>query len=128
VRVDVRLAAAALSRWTCQRVQGGEKCRHKNAGRKRKCGKCEKPRPARRKAAHLKALDLDYEGFIELNGGETCAICGREASERRRLDRDHCHRTGEPRGLLCSRCNRALPSWMTADWLRDAAEYLERKS
>lgn len=72
------------------------------------------------------ALDLDYDGFITLNGGERCAICGRKRSARRRLDRDHCHKTGKPRGLLCARCNRALPSWVTADWLRNAANYLDK--
>ena len=31
----------------------------------------------------------------------------------------------ELRGLLCHRCNRALAGWITPDWLRAAAEYLE---
>jgi hypothetical protein len=74
----------------------------------------------------MAALALDYEEFIRLNGGDFCAICEREPSAVRRLDRDHCHATGKPRGLLCARCNRALPRWMTAEWLRKAAEYVER--
>jgi hypothetical protein len=28
--------------------------------------------------------------------------------------------------LLHARCNRALPSWVTADWLDKAAAYLRR--
>lgn len=80
------------------------------------------PRPK-----HLVALEADYDSYIELNGGEHCAICERRRTEKdRRLDRDHDHRTGQPRGLLCHRCNRALPSWMTAEWLDAAAEYLRK--
>ena len=111
--------------WACPRVSAGVVCRHKNPPRTRKCGLCGKPRPAKRLAKHMKALDeLDYDGFIRINGGEFCAICGRGPSERRKLDRDHCHTTGKPRGLLCARCNRALASWMTYGWLKRAALYL----
>lgn len=70
------------------------------------------------------ALELDYAGFILLNGGDHCAICGKPPMSRR-LDRDHDHKTGKPRGLLCHRCNRHLPSWITAEWLRAAADYLD---
>lgn len=69
---------------------------------------------------------MPYERWVELFG-ELCGICGRKPSTKRRLDRDHDHATGEPRGLLCARCNRALPSWMTAKWLRLAVIYLERE-
>lgn len=72
------------------------------------------------------ALDLTYEDYIRLNGGEHCGICTRGRTGGRRLDRDHDHGTGTARGLLCSRCNRALPSWVTAEWLRAAIAYLER--
>lgn len=70
------------------------------------------------------ALDLTYEQYVDLNGGDQCAICGRGRSKNRKLDRDHDHHTRKPRGLLCSRCNRALPSWMTPTWLRAAYAYL----
>jgi hypothetical protein len=72
------------------------------------------------------ALQTDYQAFVKLTGGEFCAICGRGPSARRRLDRDHSHASGLPRGLLCSRCNRAIPNWMTPEWLRAAADYLDR--
>jgi hypothetical protein len=75
----------------------------------------------------MKALtDYDYAYYLALMGGvERCAICGRKPTANRKLDRDHDHKTGEPRGLLCVRCNRALPDWCGADWLRKAADYLE---
>jgi hypothetical protein len=75
----------------------------------------------------MAALKLTYEQYVELNGGEHCAICKRGRGSRR-LDRDHDHRTGKPRGLLCPRCNRALPTWITPNWLRLAAGYLEERS
>jgi len=39
----------------------------------------------------------------------SCQICGVPESEcKRRLNMDHCHKTGEFRGWLCDSCNRAL--------------------
>jgi hypothetical protein len=73
----------------------------------------------------MKALELPYEHYVELNGGEACGICG-SVGVTRKLHRDHDHATGEPRGLLCFRCNAALPNRVDADWLRRAADYLDR--
>ena len=113
--------------WTCQRRIAGIRCGTVNPRRKQKCVACGGQRPAAKRPRHMVALDSPYEQYVELNGGDRCAICLRERTNAgRRLDRDHDHRTGQPRGLLCHRCNRALPSWMTAEWLRAAAMYLER--
>jgi hypothetical protein len=68
---------------------------------------------------------MPYEEWVE-RFGETCNICGAEPSENRRLDRDHCHRTGEARGLLCHLCNRALGNRVDSAWLERAAAYLRR--
>lgn len=112
--------------WTCQRTTGGVKCREVNENRRRKCTACGKPRPARRKPAHTRALELPYAEYLRLSGGiERCGICGAEPGQRK-LHRDHDHRTGVPRGLLCFRCNAALRPYMTLEWLRDAVEYVER--
>ena len=54
--------------------------------------------------------------------GPACQICGNVP--KRGLDQDHDHKTNRTRGWLCHRCNRALPSWVTAEWLLDAAYYL----
>lgn len=104
--------------WTCRH------CRVRLPRRNQKCPECGAARPVRKTAAQ-KALADAYEVW-ERRFGPTCGICGRKASERRRLDRDHDHKTGKPRGLLCARCNRALPNWMTTEWLLAAAAYLER--
>jgi hypothetical protein len=90
---------------------------------------CTGKRPKPRKPAHRAILDsLPYERWVE-RYGERCGICGRAPSATRRLDRDHWHngpRAGEPRGILCARCNRALPNWVTAEWCLNAAKYLDR--
>lgn len=97
-----------------------------NPPRKRRCQACSKPLPKRRKPRHMVALELPYEEYVALNGGNVCGICRTPATGTRKLDRDHDHRAGTPRGLLHARCNRALPSWVTPSWLRAAADYLER--
>ena len=66
-----------------------------------------------------------YEAMLEAQGG-VCALCGREPSERRRLDIDHDHKDMYIRGLLCHRCNRWLASWLTVPWLLKASKYIVR--
>jgi hypothetical protein len=74
------------------------------------------------RAKQLGVSDADYEALLAAQGGG-CAICG-NPPKTRRLDVDHDHKTGKVRGLLCHRCNRALPNWVTADWLLRASGYL----
>ncbi|MFA5052826.1 MAG: endonuclease VII domain-containing protein [Parcubacteria group bacterium] len=65
-----------------------------------------------KRAVHIrlvrKGLNPGYESFVENHHGK-CDICGREPDGRwKQLNIDHCHKTGKLRGLLCSRCNRAI--------------------
>jgi hypothetical protein len=70
----------------------------------------------------------DYDALLEKQGG-ACGIC--KASSNRHLNNsafsvDHCHQTGQIRGLLCNQCNRALGMFNDSeeliqkalDWLR----------
>jgi hypothetical protein len=57
--------------WTCQRRSLGVKCGHRNPNRKRNCAWCKKPRPARKRPAHMSALALPYDYYVQLNGSET---------------------------------------------------------
>lgn len=71
-----------------------------------------------------------YDEMLAAQGG-VCAICAQpeQRKETANLAVDHCHATGEVRGLLCSNCNRAIG--LLADdpeRLRSAAEYLTRRS
>jgi hypothetical protein len=52
----------------------------------------------------------DYEEMLSEQKGK-CAICnrhGQSSGNKRRLDIDHCHKTGKIRGLLCNRCNQSM--------------------
>jgi hypothetical protein len=75
-----------------------------------------------KRATELGITDDEYAGMLAEQGGG-CAICG-APPKTRRLHVDHDHKTGRVRGLLCHRCNRALPVWITAAWLLKAARYL----
>jgi hypothetical protein len=112
--------------WTCTKVEGGVKCGHANPRAAKKCQSCGKLRPPVKRAAHQMALQMPYEYYVEINGGEFCGICKRPPSARRRLDRDHDHRTAKPRGLLCPTCNRNLWTGFDAKWAMAALEYLEK--
>src|SRR3954463_9079642 len=110
--------------WTCQRRYDGVRCGHVNPNRKRNCAWCGKPRPARKRPDHMSALALDYDYYVEINGGERCGICGAEPKPGRRLHRDHERRgVGLARGLLFFNCNRKLPYSATLDWMHAALPY-----
>lgn len=113
--------------WTCQGVSRGVKCGHRNPSRLQLCALCGKRKRPRRAPAHRAALDEPYEAWIATYG-ELCGICDRPPKPGRKLHRDHDHRTGEPRGLLCFPCNSALRTYMTEEWLARALTYVRRGS
>ena len=76
-----------------------------------------------RRAEKLGIDDAMSARLLRLQGGH-CALCP-STPKTRRLHVDHNHRTGQVRALLCHRCNRFLPAWVTPDWLRRAADYVE---
>jgi hypothetical protein len=56
-----------------------------------------------------------------------CAICEGPPNGRGRYAFDHDHKTGKFRGLLCSRCNTALGSFLdNKDYLWRAMKYLSQ--
>ena len=73
----------------------------------------------------------DYQGMMDKQNG-LCAICERPETAIRLgkvlpLAVDHCHRTGENRGLLCTACNIGIGSLQDdPELLRKAAEYVEK--
>jgi hypothetical protein len=82
------------------------------------CKPCNRLRTRRRKERYPgQKLDADlrragcslqeYERLKERQRG-VCAICGRPPVGKQRLSVDHCHVTGQVRGLLCDPCNTAL--------------------
>lgn len=75
----------------------------------------------------------DYLAMGEAQGWR-CAICNKDAKENPKgkhspLCVDHCHKTGEVRGLLCNACNSGLGCFRdNVAALRTAAEYLESQT
>jgi hypothetical protein len=64
----------------------------------------------------------DYEAMVESQKG-VCLICHRD----RKLVIDHCHESGEVRGLLCGACNLMLGLLRDdPQILRRALRYLEK--
>lgn len=89
-------------------------------------------RSARLKSIYGITID-QYDTMLAAQGGG-CAICDRKDSGiPQRAGRrdcafhvDHCHETGEVRGLLCRACNSALGNLMDSpDLCRRAARYLD---
>lgn len=76
-----------------------------------------------------KGLHPGYESYVENHNGR-CDICGGEPDGRwKSLNIDHCHRTGKLRGLLCSKCNRAIGYFADDPKLLEAAiRYLKKSS
>lgn len=103
-------------------------------GTLRTYGFCKECCAARRKDtdhAHLQSCrkrGMTPEDYAEMlasqNGG--CAICGDPPGDRR-LAIDHCHTTGEVRGLLCGPCNTSLGQFKDDPrLLLEAAKYVLR--
>lgn len=80
------------------------------------------PVPGRARAGSHALADDEYAAMLARQGGG-CAICG-TTPKTRRLHTDRDHKTGAVRGLLCHRCNRALPQWITTEWLMAALDYM----
>ena len=84
-----------------------------------------KRRPAKKHTQLLNRARPHYERMLEEQGG-LCAICGRPPTASRRLDIDHDHTEMRVRGLLCPACNIRLGNTRSSEWLRRAADYLDR--
>lgn len=68
----------------------------------------------------------DYQRILDRQNG-VCAIC-RRTNGQKKLCVDHCHTTGQVRGLLCTKCNKGLGIFDDdAARLVRAAEYLKEK-
>lgn len=130
------VAVVVVGRMT-QRAQRGWLCRcgYRNDPSHLNCRAegCRRHRPKRRVPRHARALqELTFEEWAMLSqrvhGGHlyACGLCGRQPAGGRRHDRDHDHQTGDPRGLLCWRCNRELVRHSTLEEARAVVAYLER--
>jgi len=94
-----------------------------------------KKNPASCKRSDLKKrFGISLETYNEMKEKQehVCAICGQpetaidhRTKKLRDLAVDHCHTTGEIRGLLCTRCNTAIGLLQDdVDLLAKAVSYL----
>lgn len=68
----------------------------------------------------------EYDRLLEVQES-MCAICGFRYEGGKRLAVDHCHETGQVRGLLCISCNRGIGMLKDSTaLLNKAIEYLRR--
>lgn len=87
------------------------------------CAECKKTQDVERSELRkARRIELSYgltrkeHKSLEKHQKKRCAICERETN----LVIDHCHDTGDVRGLLCGTCNTGIGH------LRDSVELLEK--
>lgn len=73
----------------------------------------------------------EWDEVLVFQGG-VCALCkelltrtGKNKGKPKPLNTDHDHKTGQTRGILCTGCNRKIPTWMTVEWLEDVLEFMK---
>ena len=59
---------------------------------------------------------------MRIGQGGRCAICDKPTDA---LVVDHCHKSGNVRGLLCHPCNILLPGLERKEWMNRAIQYLK---
>ena len=87
----------------------------------------EKAKASSRNTKLKKAFNITHEDYLVLlaNQGGVCAICKQEELSRH-LAVDHCHTTGQVRGLLCTKCNNGLGNFNDSpELLQQAIGYLK---
>lgn len=83
--------------------------------------------------ALMRSFGMSLEQYNDMltAQGHVCRICGSKeihsrAGTPRSLSVDHCHTTGEVRGILCHNCNHGLGNFRdNPEFLRAAAQYIE---
>jgi Recombination endonuclease VII len=83
-----------------------------------------------RRQDYMRRYGVTWEQYEQMLADQNgaCAICPRTSSGKGQpLDVDHSHVTGRVRGLLCSRCNRGIGTFLDDPaLLRNALAYLEK--
>ena len=70
-------------------------------------------------------MRAEHDGLCDICGAALGDVGLCKARRGRALDEDHDHSTGLHRGFVCARANRMLWSWVTPEWLRKTADYLD---
>ena len=82
-----------------------------------------------KQASRVKKLyGINPEEYLKMHEDQEgrCAICGNVPTTKRGLHLDHCHTTGQVRGLLCHGCNTGIGSFGDdPELLSKALDYLK---
>ena len=74
-------------------------------------------------------LTVTEYGMLAESQGNACAVCREVCPTGRRLAVDHCHTTGNIRGLLCQGCNTGIGKFRDSpERLIAAARYLQEQT
>jgi hypothetical protein len=87
---------------------------------KKNCKFCKRPRTdrgiacnsCRTKQTTYKLSDVDLLYILNKNN---CDCCGSEFKNHKDKMQDHCHSTGNLRGIICQRCNWAVGMYETTE-------------
>ena len=114
-------------RW---KAKGGEQ----REALENRCRSCERDRWSKgkdgrwRESHYQRTYGISLEDYDRLMEEQhnSCGICGAHQSEfERRFSVDHCHQTGDVRGLLCDGCNTGIGALMEdRDIMEAAIQYL----
>lgn len=106
---------------------------HKGKVKERRKERGEEFKESERRRCRAKKYGMTVDEVDEFTSarGNCCESCGRHESEVQtrygKLDIDHCHETGEVRGLLCPPCNKMLGNAQDEiARLQSGINYLER--
>jgi Recombination endonuclease VII len=106
-----RLLASAHAYWESHKEEISERRRRKRLTDPAPRKKRAPPDPADQRRRRLKLLygisPEEYDAMLAHQGG-VCAICKKKPDKGKPLCVDHCHLTGQVRGLLCHKCNSVL--------------------
>lgn len=121
----------------CKRVKSVDefyRCPSSLDGRRSSCIDCvlkaNRQSPAQKHRKYQNPRRANYKSMFETQNG-LCAICGQPQTVvnqwgTKSLHVDHCHVTGQVRGLLCCNCNIGLGYFKdNPELMRNAAEYVE---
>jgi len=90
-------------------------------------GKRNKKRFTKQKRFRKYNITEEQYDFLLWSQDNKCACCGNKFDTDTRID--HCHDTGEIRGILCNRCNVGLGMFLDGiNRLQKACQYLARSS
>ena len=59
--------------------------------------------------------NLSDKEMLDIKDKETCECCGEVFKTHREKSQDHCHTTGDNRGVICVRCNWSIGMFETTE-------------